>query len=111
MLYVASPNKLLGRSAPPVPVASTDHPWVGQLIAFTGDSRFAINGDSLDRATSEEFARQAGMQVHPRITKKVQLLVDCDPGGVSGNQAKAIEYGIPVVPEAEFWAALRLPVE
>lgn len=110
-LYVASPDKLLGRTAPPVPPPSSDHPWVGQLIAFTGDSRFAINGDKLDRETSEEFARKAGMQVHPRVTKKVQLLVDCDPEGVSGNQAKAIEYGIPVVPEAQFWAALRLPVE
>jgi hypothetical protein len=110
-LYVASPNKLLGRSVPPVPPPANDHPWVGQLIAFTGDSRYAINGDKLDRETSEEFARKAGMQVHPRVTKKVQLLVDCDPDGVSGNQAKAIEYGIAVVSEGEFWAVLRLPVE
>jgi hypothetical protein len=107
-LYVASPSKLLGRS---MPAPSSDHPWAGFLIAFTGDSRYAINGDKLDRETSEELARRAGMEVHPRVTKKVQLLVDCDPDGVSGNQAKAIEYGVPVVSEREFWEALRMPVE
>ena len=81
------------------------------MIAFTGDSRYAINGDKLDRETSETLAQQAGMHVHPRVTKNVQLLVDCDPDGVSGNQAKAIEYGVPVVSEGAFWEALRMPVE
>jgi len=90
---------------------SSDHPWVGQLIAFTGDSRYAINGDKLDREASEALARKAGMEVHPRVTKGVELLVDCDDSGESGNQKRAIEYGIPVIREVDFWTALGLPVE
>jgi hypothetical protein len=110
-LYVASPDKLLGRAEPPMPVPSRDHPWVGQMVAFTGDSCYAINGQKIDRAMSEAFARAAGMEVHERVTKKVQLLVDCDDQTVSGNQRRAIEYGLPVVNEQEFWTALGLVVE
>jgi NAD-dependent DNA ligase len=77
----------------------------------TGDSRFAIDGEKLDRETSEAIARNAGMEVHARVTNKVRLLVDCDDRGVSGNQRKAIEYRIPVIREIDFWTALGLPVE
>jgi hypothetical protein len=45
------------------------------------------------------------------MTKKVQLLVDCDPATESGNELKALDYGIPVVAEREFWTALGLPIE
>lgn len=110
-LYLASPDKIMGRPMPTPPVPPGEHPWAGQVIAFTGDSRYAIDGEKLDRARSEQLARAAGMEVHPRVTKKIQLLVDCDDRGVSGNQRKAIEYGIPVIREADFWTALRLPVE
>jgi len=79
----------------------TDHPWPGYLIAFTEDSRYSLDGMPLDRNTSVELARRAGLSVHERVTKQVQLLVDCDPSRVSGNQRKAIEYGIPVVSEAD----------
>jgi hypothetical protein len=110
-LYVAMPDKLLGRPARAAPVPSREHPWVGQTIAFTGDSRFATDGEKLDRETSEAIARNAGMEVHARVTKKVRLLVDCDDRGVSGDQRKAIEYGIRVIREIDFWTALGLPVE
>jgi hypothetical protein len=110
-LYVATPDEILGRPPAPPPVANSNHPWVGQVIAFTGDSRCAIAGEMLDRARSEEFVRAAGMEVHPRVTKSVQLLADCDDSGVSGNQRKAIQYGVPVNREYEFWTTLGLPVE
>ncbi len=110
-LYVATPEKILGIAAPPAPVPSTDHPWAGWMIAFTGDSRCIVGGMSLDRVACVALAEQAGMTVHERVTKKVQLLVDCDPHGVSGNQAKANTYGIPVIPEPEFWAELGLRVD
>ena len=102
-LYVASPNKLLGRA---MPEPAQDHPWVGRTVVFTGESRCAVNGDRLDRATCEAIARKAGMLTHPRITKAVTLLVDCDPDTTSGKERKALAYGIPVVAEPEFWAAL-----
>lgn len=89
----------------------TDHPWPGCMIAFTGESQMRLVGVEIDRDWATAIARKAGMHVHPRVTKKVQLLVDCDPGGESGNQLKAVEYGIPVIDEESFWRALGLPVE
>jgi hypothetical protein len=88
-----------------------DHQWVGLRIAFTGDSGYSLNGVQLDRSAMCWLALRAGMTTHPRVTKKVQLLVDCDPTGVTGNQQKAEEYGIPVVSEADFWAALGVDVQ
>jgi hypothetical protein len=88
-----------------------DHPWSGQMVAFTGDSRFQLLGVTIDREWSVLLATRAGMHVHPRVTKKVQLLIDCDGAGESGNQLKALEYGIVVTTELDFWVALGLPVE
>lgn len=88
----------------------TDHPWAGHLIAFTGDSHCSHRGVLLDREASVMLANRAGIEVHPRVTKKVTLLVDCDPTSTSGNERKANDYGIPVVSELEFWTALGLEV-
>ena len=91
-------------------VVRTDHPWIGHLIAFTGDSKCTYRGVPLDRGASLMLTKRAGIEVHPRVTKKVTLLVDCDPTSVSGNERKASDYGIPVVSETDFWAALGLEV-
>lgn len=111
LLHLGSPGEtlleLLGDS---VSVRS-DHPWPGQMMAFTGDSRRSIEGILLDREASTLLARRAGLHVHPRVTKAVQLLVDCDPSTESGNELKAIQYGIPVVTEEAFWSALGLTTE
>ena len=88
----------------------TDHPWAGRLIAFTGDSRCSYRDVPLDREASVMLANRTGIEVHPRVTKKVTLLVDCDLTSTSGNERKANEYGIPVVSEREFWEALGLEV-
>lgn len=88
-----------------------DHPWQGLMVAFTGDSRCAWQGMAIDRELATVIATRAGMIVHPRVTKKVQLLIDCDPGGTSGNQLKAHEYSIHVVSETDFWATLGIPTE
>jgi NAD-dependent DNA ligase len=81
------------------------------MIAFTADSTCRIQGFQLDRQAAIMLAERAGLHVHPRITKKIQLLVDCDRSGVSINQSKAQEYGIPVVDELEFWMELGVPAE
>ena len=65
----------------------TDHPPAKYLIAFTGDSSYSLDGMPLDRATSEELARRAGLSVHPRVSKQVQLLVIAtQPGCLSGKR-------------------------
>jgi DNA polymerase-3 subunit epsilon len=80
------------------------------MIAFAGDSSFALGGLALDRPFSAALARMAGMTVHPRVTKRVRLLVNSDPSSASHSQAKAMEYGIPIVGEGEFWSALGVGV-
>jgi hypothetical protein len=113
-LHIGSPRECMAEINGNVDegiTVQTDHPWPGYLIAFTGDSLYSFGGMPLDRATSEELARRAGMSVHPRVTKHVQLLVDCDPTGISGNQRKAMDYGVPVVSEGDFWAALGVNVQ
>lgn len=87
------------------------HPWVGKTIVFTGDSRAQLTGVPLDRAALLFLARWAGCEVLPRVTKKAQLLVAADPGTVTGNTQKAIDYSIPVVGEFDFLAAIGLPQE
>jgi len=87
-----------------------DHPWVGQLVAFTGTPRCMFGGMEIDRPVAEMLATRAGMNVHPRVTKHVRLLVDFNPSTSSENERKALDYGVPVVPELEFWTAIGVPV-
>lgn len=110
-LHIGSPARLLGLEEPSPPAPSRDHPWVGRVIAFTGDSSCAIKGEKLTRETSAALARAAGMEVHARVTRQVRLLVDCDDRTISGNQRTAIAYGLEVITEREFWAALGLDVQ
>lgn len=88
-----------------------DHPYVGWVVAFTGDSSCSVAGMPLDRPASELIARKAGMAIHPRVTRNVQLLVDCDDRGTSGNQRRAAKYGIPVIAERPFWTSIGLSVD
>lgn len=110
VLHLGSPGECLLDMIGDETVVRVDHPWGGHLIAFTGDGRCQFRDVPLDRAVATKLARRAGMEVHPRVTKKVMLLVDCDPKTISGNERKAGEYGIPVIPEEQFWAALGLDV-
>jgi hypothetical protein len=111
ILHLGAPGECMVELLDDQLAVAPDHEWVGQIIAFTGDSRCIVAGMALDRSSSELIATKAGMIVHPRVTKKVQLLVDCDDQTVSGNQRKALEYGIRVIPEREFWTTLGLTVE
>jgi hypothetical protein len=111
ILHVGTPGETLIELREDEFALRTEHAWPGWMVAFTGDSRYAISGVPLDRECAALLARRAGLIVHPRVTKKVQLLVDCDPAGASGNELKAHEYGIPVITEGEFWVALGVPVE
>jgi hypothetical protein len=111
LLHLGSPGETFLTLVADSAAVRTDHPWPAYMIAFTGDSRCSIAGVALDREASTILARRAGLHVHPRMTKKVQLLVDCDSHGESGNELKAIEYGVPVITEREFWGALGLVVD
>jgi hypothetical protein len=88
-----------------------DHPYVGWVVAFTGDSTCSMGGMPLDRPASELIARKAGMTIHPRVAKRVQLLIDCDDQGTSGNQRRAADYGIPIIAERQFWINIGLSAD
>lgn len=109
-LHLGSPGETLLQLLEEPLSLRDDHPWRGLMVAFTGDSRCAWQGMAIDRELATVIATKAGMIVHPRVTKKVQLLVDCDPGGTSGNELKALEYAVQVISETEFWTALGLPI-
>jgi hypothetical protein len=111
ILHVGTPSETLLELLGDEVVVKTDHPWPDALIAFTGDSRYTLSGVALDRECSTMLAHRAGLHVNPRITKKVRLLVDCDPGTESGNELKAIQYGIQIISEADFWATLGIDVQ
>jgi hypothetical protein len=92
-------------------LATTDHLWGGQLIAFTGRLRTTIHGVLLDREAQLMVAAWAGCDVAPRVTKKVQTLVAAEVRDPSANALKAREYAIPVVAEPDFLRSIGIPAE
>jgi HIRAN domain-containing protein len=110
-LHVGTPAETLIELLDDRMTIRSDHRWPGALVAFTGDNTCRISGMLLDRASSALLAQRAGMSVHPRVTKQVTLLVDCDITGASGNERKARGYGIEVVTEAEFWTELGIQLD
>jgi hypothetical protein len=111
LLHMGTPAETIVELLTQDQVARLDHPWAGWRVAFTGDSTCRVAGFALDRPASIMLAERGGLSVHPRITKKVQLLVDCDRSGKSINESKAEEYGIRVVDELDFWRELGVPAE
>lgn len=67
----------------------------GDLVAFTGET-------AVGREVWEERARLAGYVPHPRVTKKVKLLVAADLDTLSEKARRARIYGIPIVTTAAF---------
>lgn len=107
-LHLGTPGELLAELmgepeyAPP---RSGDNPWAGKTVVFTGPSGFAHRRVQLGREMQEALAVAAGCQVHPRVTKKVDLLVASSPQP-SAKFVKAREYGIETIPEHVFWGRL-----
>lgn len=89
--------------------SSTSHEWVGANVVFTGAGGVAIHGIPLDRPAQLMFAKWAGVDLQPRVTKKTQLLVVSDPDYSTSNLQKAKEYGIRTIQEWEFLYAIGVP--
>ncbi len=111
---------LLVGSAEPGEVASSDlglgvadrrAEFVGKSVCFTGSSVCSIDGVPLERETQQELAAAAGLVAVEGVTKKLDLLVLADPTSASGKARKAREYGIRMVAERAFWAALGVRVD
>jgi hypothetical protein len=80
--------------------AGADAPGTGISVCFTGE----FVALPLTREEVSELAEQAGMQVLPRVTKKLDVLVCLDPEAGTSKLAKAAEYGTIVIDQDTFLA-------
>jgi len=90
---------------------SADHPWAGKAVVFTGQAATAIHGVPVDRHAQLMIARWAGCDVLPRLTKKTDALIVADPNELTANLQRAKDYGVAIVQEPDFLAAVGIPSE
>jgi DNA polymerase-3 subunit epsilon len=77
-------------------------------VCFTGALQARLDGQLVTRERAQALARAAGLVVHERVTKNLDLLVVADPNSLSGKAAKARTYGTRIIAEAAFWQAVGL---
>jgi ATP-dependent Lhr-like helicase len=82
----------------------------GKTVCFTGELLCSFEGQRMTRETASRLATAAGLEVLPRVTKKVDLLVLADPDSNSGKARKAKEYGTRLIAETAFWAMIGVEV-
>lgn len=78
----------------------------GLGVCFTGALQGRLCGQPITRDQAQGLARAAGLVVHNRVTRALDLLVVADPESLSGKAAKARSYGTRVMAETAFWQAL-----
>ena len=82
----------------------------GLSVCFTGTFVGVLNGVMVTREQVEQIATERGFQVRSGVSKKLDLLVAADPDTLSGKAKRARALGLRVIEEADFWAAINLPV-
>jgi DNA polymerase-3 subunit epsilon len=106
---------LSGNAAPPVLSASSTPATVsglrGKSVCFTGELLGSLHGERISREMAEQLATDAGLDVRPSVTKKLDLLVVADPETQSIKARKARQYGVRIMAEAALWRALGVRVE
>lgn len=110
-IRLGSPGELLAELWSEGLSPNATHPWIGQLVCFSGQSSRAIFGTPLDRDGQAWLARRAGCEVWPRMTKKVSLCVVSSVDVDTEKVRKAEEQGTAVVTESEFWSTVGFPLE
>lgn len=83
----------------------------GKRVCFTGECRLRVGGVPITREWATELAARHGLTVAEYVTKQLDLLVAADPLTQSVKAVKARQYGIRIVHEPAFWAALGLEIE
>ena len=71
----------------------------GTSVCFTGSMRYP-------RQACIDLAEAAGLTVHDRVTKSLDILVVADPDSQSNKARKARDYGTRIVSESAFFALL-----
>ena len=108
VLHLGTPGECIVELATEDVVASEGHRWRGASVAFTGRLVTTIHGVPLDRMAQAMLARWAGCEFAPRVTKKTEALIVADANDATGNLQRARDYGIPIITEQEFLAAIGL---
>lgn len=90
------------------PSTSPDESLRGLGVCFTGTLQTRVHGQLLTRDQAEALARAAGLVVHERVTKALDVLVVADPDSLSGKAVKARSYGTRIMAESSFWHAIGL---
>ena len=105
----------VGEIAAAMHAARTHTPSPGQRenlrglgVCFTGALQTRIHGQRVSRDQAQALARAAGLVVHERVTKALDVLVVADPDSLSGKAAKARSYGTRIMAESSFWPAIGL---
>lgn len=93
-----------------VEIAPSSDDLGGLSVCFTGELRCHVDGNRLTRAMAEELAQQAGLEVHSRVTRELELLVVADPDTQSGKARKARANGTRIIAERAFWEKLGIDV-
>lgn len=82
----------------------------GKSICFTGALTCTYGGAAITRETAHTLAARAGLEVHPRVTQKLDILVVADPETLSGKAKRARECGTRVIAETAFWPMIGVDV-
>ncbi|GAA3590764.1 exonuclease domain-containing protein [Kribbella ginsengisoli] len=93
------------------PAEATGDGLRGLGVCFTGTLQGRLDGALITRERAQALARAAGLVVHERVTKGLDLLIVADPNSLSGKAKKARSYGTRIMAEAAFWQEIGLNPE
>jgi hypothetical protein len=82
-----------------------------RIVCFTSESGLQFQGEQITRAMQELLAVQHGLTVHPRVTKKVDILVIGLGHPRTGKVKSAEEYGTLILEESVFWSKLGVNLD
>lgn len=105
VLHLGTPGELVAEAWADEHPAPDDHRWRDKVVAFSGFG-VSIAGVTLDSHGQTLLATLAGCLPSRNVTKHVDVCVAHNPRDASANLLKARDYGIPIVPEQEFWVEL-----
>lgn len=95
----------------PAPAARPVADIKGKKVCFTGELCCTLDGTKITRERAQSLSIEAGLEVHDRVTKKLDILVLADPQSASDKAKKARSYGVQIMHENTFWKTLGIKVD
>jgi DNA polymerase-3 subunit epsilon len=82
----------------------------GASVCFTGELQCRLAGERITRSLAASLAADAGLDVQPRVTKGLDILVVADPDTQSGKAKQAHARRTRIIAERAFWEKLGVEV-